>query len=238
MQAYLKATKVCCALLALSVGISTQSVAAEPVDQLGEAIRELRSDVNELRISNVKLIQQNLDLRSDLDGLRGDFEAHGRRRGLQTDDAALSCINTTISDAKNIYFDGCNVHIRGGTAGTEETNGRGNLIVGYNRQPPVRDTPRPDIPCKYTEAARKIPKSERRRLEKGSSKRAPRAQRPQRRRLQSEGDSPDRTGSHNIIEGTDMNTPATVALLRATKTGSTGRTPLRSVVKIMRLRRS
>merc|ERR1719148_54575 len=138
MLTYLKATKVCCALLALSVGVSTQSVAAETVDQLGEAIRELRSDVNDLRVSNANLIKQNLDLRSDLDGLRGDFEAQGRRRGLQTDDSALSCINATISDSDNIYFDGCNVHIRGGTTSTEDTNGRGNLIVGYNRQPPMR----------------------------------------------------------------------------------------------------
>jgi len=198
MVKYLKAARVCCALLALSVGISTQSVAAETVDQLGEAIRELRSDVNDLRVSNSNLIKQNRALRADLEDLRGDVEAHGRR-SLQTDDA-LSCINATISDSENVFFDGCNVHIRGGTAGTEDTNGRGNLIVGYNREPPTRDVPRRVTGCKWEKGARKIPRSRRRGLAKGASDQAPRAKQPQHRRLQSEGD-PFRMGSHNIIVG-------------------------------------
>merc|ERR1740124_695509 len=92
-----------------------------------------------------------------------------------------------MSDSENIYFDGCNVHIRGGTAGTEDTNGRGNLIVGYNRQPPTRDVPRRVTGCK-------------RGLAKGASDQAPRAKQPQHRRLQSEGD-PFRMDSHNIIVG-------------------------------------
>jgi len=195
MLDYLKAARVCCALLTLSVGISTQSVAAETVDQLGEAIRELRSDVNELRVSNTDLIQQNRALRADLEGLREDVEEHGRRR-LRTDDA-LSCINQDTSNAQNIYFDGCNVHIRAGTTLTEDTNGLGNLIVGYNRQPPKRDVPR-STRCKREKVARKIPRARRRGLAKVASDQAPRTKQPQHRRLQLKS---VRGGSHNIIVG-------------------------------------
>jgi len=196
MLDYLKAARVCCALLTLSVGISTQSVAAETVDQLGEAIRELRSDVNELRVSNTDLIQQNRALRADLEGLREDVEEHGRRR-LRTDDA-LSCINQDTSNAQNIYFDGCNVHIRAGTTLTEDTNGLGNLIVGYNRQPLSWNVPR-STGCKWAKGSRKIPRARRRGLAKVASDQVPRTKQPQHRRLQTKGYS--RGGSHNIIVG-------------------------------------
>jgi hypothetical protein len=45
--------------------------------------------------------------------------------------AMLACVGNT-SDHQNIYFDGCNVHVRNGTGGTESWNGFGNLIVGYD----------------------------------------------------------------------------------------------------------
>ena len=39
----------------------------------------------------------------------------------------------TDSDSANLYFDGCNVHVRNGAGITDSINGLGNLIVGYNR---------------------------------------------------------------------------------------------------------
>ena len=45
-------------------------------------------------------------------------------------EALLSCM-TKVGD--DVFFDGCNLHIRDGSGDTEgSTNGLGNLIIGYN----------------------------------------------------------------------------------------------------------
>ena len=48
----------------------------------------------------------------------------------------LACVSDD-SNAYNVYFEGCNVHVRDGSgstqgAGTGEQSGRGNIIIGYN----------------------------------------------------------------------------------------------------------
>jgi hypothetical protein len=44
--------------------------------------------------------------------------------------ATIACMHTVGTD---VFFDGCNVHIRSGAGTTDATlNGLGNLIVGYN----------------------------------------------------------------------------------------------------------
>jgi hypothetical protein len=45
--------------------------------------------------------------------------------------AKLACVSNT-SDHQDVYFDGCNVHVRNGLGGTDSVNGYGNLIVGYD----------------------------------------------------------------------------------------------------------
>lgn len=43
----------------------------------------------------------------------------------------LACVDAA-SDGNELVFSGCNVNIRNGLNRTETTNGRGNLVVGYN----------------------------------------------------------------------------------------------------------
>ena len=43
----------------------------------------------------------------------------------------LACVSPN-SDGANLYFEGCNVHVRNGEGSTETINGSGNLIVGYD----------------------------------------------------------------------------------------------------------
>lgn len=45
--------------------------------------------------------------------------------------ARLACLSGE-SDAYNVFFEGCNVHVRNGVGITASMNERGNLIVGYN----------------------------------------------------------------------------------------------------------
>jgi hypothetical protein len=45
--------------------------------------------------------------------------------------ASLPCARQTGND---VYFDGCNVHVRSGSGATDgQINGLGNLIIGYNK---------------------------------------------------------------------------------------------------------
>jgi hypothetical protein len=45
----------------------------------------------------------------------------------------LRCISKTSTNT-DIFFEGCNVHVRNGDGTTDSINGYGNLIVGYNRE--------------------------------------------------------------------------------------------------------
>lgn len=76
--------------------------------------------------------------RITLEGLLAQIQAlQAQVEGLQADNTALkaklACVSAA-STATNVYFDGCNVHVRNGTGGTYSSgvNGLGNLIVGYN----------------------------------------------------------------------------------------------------------
>jgi FtsZ-binding cell division protein ZapB len=64
--------------------------------------------------------------------------------------AALENKVACVSEASNVYdifFEGCNVHVRDGSGATEgtgrgaEQSGRGNLIVGYNEMPDPDEAP-------------------------------------------------------------------------------------------------
>jgi len=48
--------------------------------------------------------------------------------------AALSCVDQKNSRRNRLIFKGCDLHIRNGTGKTKKTNGKGNLIVGYNER--------------------------------------------------------------------------------------------------------
>ena len=53
---------------------------------------------------------------------------------LQGESAKIACVSSA-SDADDVFFDGCNVHVRDGTGttgGTPPHNAKGNLILGYN----------------------------------------------------------------------------------------------------------
>lgn len=52
-------------------------------------------------------------------------------QGLSSLEARLACVDAS-SDGNELVFSGCNVNIRNGLNRTESTNGRGNLVVGYN----------------------------------------------------------------------------------------------------------
>merc|ERR1740139_1657340 len=68
---------------------------------------------------------------------------------------------TEDSDSGDIYFDGCNVHVRSGGGSTDApTNGKGNLIIGYNEpRDSLMEVPESaegleDIEAKKVEASR------------------------------------------------------------------------------------
>jgi len=77
-----------------------------------------------------KLIEQNSELASRLQVLEGK----------------LSCVSSD-SDSTDIFFVGCNVHVRDGSGATQGVHqatiqsGRGNLIVGYNEAPSNGEAP-------------------------------------------------------------------------------------------------
>jgi len=45
---------------------------------------------------------------------------------------ALKCVDRARSNADDLYFVGCNVHVENGEGLTVEDNSRGNLVLGYN----------------------------------------------------------------------------------------------------------
>ena len=89
----------------------------------------------ELEVKNVMLENKNEALRHELEDLRGLLQSQPRRTDEEREQMPfLDCINTDDSDADNIYFDGCNVHVRSGGGSTDATpNGKGNIIIGYNK---------------------------------------------------------------------------------------------------------
>jgi hypothetical protein len=50
---------------------------------------------------------------------------------IQSINEKLACVSPN-SDYNNVYFEGCNVHVRNTTGATTNTDGFGNLIVGYD----------------------------------------------------------------------------------------------------------
>lgn len=58
--------------------------------------------------------------------------ANAQASAVKSSTDKLQCVNGSRSDANNIYFDGCNVHVRNGAGATSTINGLGNLIIGSN----------------------------------------------------------------------------------------------------------
>jgi len=130
-----------CALLALFTGSSGQSVPAVTLDEIRVEFRamvEVIENKNALKFEEVKneleeVKNENTALRLQLEDIRGLLQTQPRRT---VENDFLDCINQGESDAENIYFDGCNVHVRSGGGSTTATpNGKGNLIIGYNEPP-------------------------------------------------------------------------------------------------------
>lgn len=56
---------------------------------------------------------------------------HALEASVEAISARLACVSDE-SDSTNVYFEGCNVHVRNGLSRTDSINGVGNLIVGYD----------------------------------------------------------------------------------------------------------
>merc|ERR1711957_698119 len=99
-------------------------------------MNEVLRNENALKFEELKVMLENKNeaLRLELEDLRGLLQSQPRRTDAEREQMPfLDCINTDDSDADNIYFDGCNVHVRSGEGSTRATtNGKGNLIIGYN----------------------------------------------------------------------------------------------------------
>lgn len=97
---------------------------------------ELETRVNDLETSQASLTE-------DIGGLSGKVSAGSAElaeavallettsQGLSSLTARLACVDAA-SDGDELVFSGCNINIRNGDGQTDSTNGRGNLIVGYN----------------------------------------------------------------------------------------------------------
>jgi len=128
-----------CALLALFTGSSGQSVPAGTLDEIRvefRAMNEVLRNENalkfeELEVKTVMLENKNEALRLELEDLRGLLQSQPRRTDAEREQFR-SCMEEDV-EGGNIYFTGCNVHIRSGNGMTDgRTNGKGNLIIGYN----------------------------------------------------------------------------------------------------------
>ena len=97
------------------------------------------------------LLAPPVDARPSLSDLQAAIEAlNARLETLETENEALTlrigavegenevlinklaCVSNA-SNSINLYFDGCNVHVRNGVGQTNSVNGRGNLLVGYDK---------------------------------------------------------------------------------------------------------
>lgn len=94
----------------------TFTASAAPIDKVEAQVRALAATVEVLR--TVATLQQK-----SIDELR-------RNNDLLT--KKLKCVAGSSGDV-DFVFDGCNVHVLNGVGQTGTTNGRGNLIVGYNK---------------------------------------------------------------------------------------------------------
>merc|ERR1711957_491887 len=82
-------------------------------------------------VKTVMLENKNEALRLELEDLRGLLQSQPRRTDAEREQFR-SCMEED-EEGGNIYFTGCNVHIRSGNGMTDgRTNGKGNLIIGYN----------------------------------------------------------------------------------------------------------
>ena len=77
------------------------------------------------------LENKNEALRLELEDLRGLLQSQPRCTDEERKEF-LGCMSQD-EESGDIYFDGCNVHVRSGEGSTgATTNGKGNLIIGYN----------------------------------------------------------------------------------------------------------
>lgn len=116
--------------LALVLGGATLfsgAVAADPVNgkNLRNPIAQLQAMVDELtvRVADLETNRQTIE------------QLHVRVEALEAENttlqARLACISTA-SNSWDLFLDGCNVHVRDGTGGSDSTSGLGNLLIGYD----------------------------------------------------------------------------------------------------------
>jgi len=122
-----------CALLALFTGSSGQSVPAGTLDEIRVEFHEMNEVLrNENALKFEEMENKNEALRFELEDLRGLLQSQPRRTDEEREEFR-SCMEEDV-EGGNIYFTGCNVHIRSGKGSTDApTNGKGNLIIGYNK---------------------------------------------------------------------------------------------------------
>ena len=92
------------------------TASAAPADGLPEQVRALAATVEVLRA--VAALQQK-----SIDELRRSNDVLVKK---------LKCVSSSSGDV-DVIFEGCNVHVLNGVGQTSTTNGRGNLIIGYNK---------------------------------------------------------------------------------------------------------
>jgi len=102
--------------------------------------KELRVKLAEVQENNTalrleleeKLEEKNIAFRLELEDVRALFQMQPRRT---VENSFVDCMREDEVTG-DIYFEGCNVHVRSGEGSTDAPpNGKGNLIIGYNEPP-------------------------------------------------------------------------------------------------------
>lgn len=116
--------------LALVIGGATLfsgGVAADPVNggNVRNPIGQLKAMVDALTV-RVAELEVNSQTARQLQTRVETLEAENT-----TLQARLACVSIG-SNSWDLFLDGCNVHVRDGTGGSDSTSGMGNLVIGYD----------------------------------------------------------------------------------------------------------
>jgi hypothetical protein len=133
------------AVVGIGIGFHSSAWSIEPRPSLAS----LQAAITALTTRVSTLETENADLKAQVDALPAapDLSDYVKTDDLPADISTLSTSVTTLnkklacvsstSTATKLIFEGCNVHVRNGTGDTTSKNRYGNLIIGYNKSPPV-----------------------------------------------------------------------------------------------------
>jgi chromosome segregation ATPase len=110
-----------------------QKTVDDKVGQIEQKATELEARVDDLETIQASLSDNLTGLASDVASgsaaLAARLDSTGQ--GLASLTSRLACVDAA-SDGDELVFSGCNVNIRNGLNRTNSTNGKGNLVVGYD----------------------------------------------------------------------------------------------------------